>query len=345
VTKPMSPDELRDRAARLPRVSLTEFPTPLHECPRFAEGLGNGVRFFMKRDDLTGLGMGGNKLRKLEFSMAAALGRGCDVIVHGLAGQSNYCRQTVAAANRVGLPCILVLRRDQKTEDPAQGNLLLDHVFGADVRFVDPGRQGEAKTELIAELEGQGRVPYLIGHDDEVLGAVGYSLCMAEMLGQLAAMDVQADFVCVTGQSGTLGGLVLARRLLGFDGQVLGFHPAPQPDATALRTPTALFATEAAALLGLDETFTTEDIHNSADYAGPAYGTPTDACLDAISLLGRTEGLLVGPVYTAKGLAGVIDYVRTGRIPAGSTVVFVHTGGLPEVFTYNAEIMQHLGSA
>jgi len=340
---PMSIDDLRSRAAKLPRVKLAELPTPLQPCPRLSEAVGHGVRLLVKRDDLTGLGCGGNKLRKLEFSLGEAEATGCDVLVHGLAGQSNYCRQAAAAAAKVGIPCILVLRRDHKAEDPAQSNRLLDYVFGAEVRMVgSAAEQRAAKDALMDDLRAQGHKPYRVGPHDEVLGAVGYALCMAEILEQQGALGMSADTVCVTGQSGTQAGLVLGKRLLGFQGEVLGFHPAPRKDDAASHARTAAVATEAAALLGTDEQFTADDVQNTADYGGPAYGTPTAACLDAMALLGRTEGLLVGPVYVAKGLAGVIDFVRTGRIPAGSTVVLVHTGGGVETFAYNAEIMQHL---
>jgi len=339
-----SVEELRRRAGQLPRVSLTELPTPFHECPAFAEGIGGGTRFFIKRDDLTTIGCGGNKLRKLEFSLAEAKASGCDVIVHGLAAQSNYCRQTAAAAAKVGLPCYLVLRKDHKAEDPPQANRLLDYVFGAKVLMVDSDEHAEAKKTLVTELESQGHKPYVIGYHDEVLGAVGYALCMAEIIEQQASSGVSADYVCVTGRSGTQAGLVLGKRLLGFEGRVLGFHPAPTRDDKASREGAARIATDAAALLGMDETFTIEDIHNTSAYGGEAYGAVTDECLDALLLLGRTEGLVAGPVYTAKGLAGVVDFVKTGRIVAGSTIVFVHTGGVPETYAYNAEIARWAGA-
>ena len=345
MTDHWSIEELRDRAAKLPRVSLTQLPTPFQECPRLGEALGRGVRIFMKRDDLTTMGCGGNKMRKLEFSMGEALAAGCDCVVHGLAGQSNYCRQTAAVAARLGLPCHLVLRKDHKAEDPAQGNRLLDYVFGAEVRMVEPSDQADAKAALVEELKAKGHKPYLVGYRDEVLGAVGYALCLAEMLEQQEALGIGADYICVTGRAGTLAGLALGKLLLGFEGEVLGFQPAPVPKGAALVEPTAQMANDAAALLGSDRRVSADDIQNTTAYGGQAYGEPTEACLEAMFLLGRTEGLLVGPVYTAKGLSGVIDFVRTGRIEPGSTVIFVHTGGAPETFAYNAEIAAQLSGA
>ena len=152
----LSIEDLRARAGKLPRVSLTQLPTPLLKCPSLGKHL--GVRLFFKRDDLTTLGCGGNKIRKLEFGIGEALESGCDVIVHGLAGQSNYCRQTAAAAAKCGLKCVLVLQKDHKTDGPPQGNLLLDHVFGAEVRMVgpEPGLQKPAKDALMEELKAAG---------------------------------------------------------------------------------------------------------------------------------------------------------------------------------------------
>jgi len=338
----LSIEELRQRAERLPRVHLTELPTPFQECPRLARALGGKVSLFVKRDDLTTPGFGGNKIRKLEFSMGEVKAKGFDCVVHGLAGQSNYCRATAGVAARLGLPCYLLLRKSYKAEDPAQANRLLDYVFGAHVRMVESHQQRDAKAALVEELKSQGHNPYLIGYHDEVLGAVSYSLCLAEIMEQQARAGVRADYVCVTGRSGTLAGLVLGKRLLGFAMEILGFYPAPMADESELRQHTARIATDAARLLDLEKTFTIDDIHNTSRYGGEAYGVSPDACLDALLLAGRTEGLVLGPVYTAKGMSGVIDFIKTGRIEPGSTVVFVHTGGTPETFAYNQEIMQRL---
>jgi 1-aminocyclopropane-1-carboxylate deaminase/D-cysteine desulfhydrase-like pyridoxal-dependent ACC family enzyme len=349
MAKPMTIQELRERAERLPRVRLTDLPTPLHECPRLAEALGGGGRFFLKRDDLTSLGLGGNKLRKLEFSLGAAKAEGCDVLVHGLAGQSNYCRQAAAAAAKVGMRCTLVLRSDHKAGDPAQSNRLLDYVFGAEVLMVSPdrGEQSRAKESLLDRLRAEGHKPYCIGVRDEVFGAVSYALCLAEILEQSAASGTRPDYVCVSGRNGTTAGLVLGKRLLGFAGAVQAFDVMPADEAASrkLCAATADQATQAASLLGLSETFTADDVPVTPAYAGAAYGVATEAGLDAVLLLGRTEGLVVGPVYTGKGLSGVLDWVRTGRIARGSTVVFIHTGGTPEVFAYNQEIMDRLRQA
>jgi 1-aminocyclopropane-1-carboxylate deaminase/D-cysteine desulfhydrase-like pyridoxal-dependent ACC family enzyme len=345
MNQPITIAELRQRAERLPRIPLCQLPTPLQECPRLSQAVG-GARILLKRDDLISLGMGGNKIRKLEFTLAAAKAEGCDVLLHGLAGQSNYCRQAAAAAAKVGMRCILLLRQDHKADDPPQANRLLDYLFGAEVHMVSADRreQAAAKDALVAKLRSEGHIPYLIGERDEVFGAVGYALCMAEILEQSASAGVKPDIICASGSAGTTAGLALSKRLLGFAGPTQSFDVAPYSAEAGLkvRATTAGFASQAAELLGLKEAFTLDDIPVTNAYSGPAYGTCTDAGLDAVLLLGRTEGLVVGPVYTGKGLSGVVDWIRSGRIAPGSTVVFLHTGGTPETFAYNQEIMARI---
>jgi 1-aminocyclopropane-1-carboxylate deaminase/D-cysteine desulfhydrase-like pyridoxal-dependent ACC family enzyme len=337
--------EFRQRVTRLPRISLTPLPTPLQECPRLAKAVGD-VRIFFKRDDLTAIGMGGNKLRKLEFSLGAAKAEGCDVLVHGLAGQSNYCRQAAAAAAKVGMRCILVLRSSHKSADPAQSNRLLDYIFGAEVHMVsaDRAEQAAVKSALIAKLQAEGHKPYSIDMRDEEFGGVGYALCLAEILEQSAEAGFRPDYVCVSGRGGTTAGLVLGKRLLGYEGKIQAFDVAPADEETDRkgRELTASHAVQAAKMLGLEESFTADDAPVTPAYGGTAYGVTTTAGLDAMLLLGRTEGLLAGPIYTGKGLSGVLDWIRTGRIARGSNVVFIHTGGSPETFAYNQEIMDHI---
>ncbi|MEK7413912.1 MAG: pyridoxal-phosphate dependent enzyme [Planctomycetota bacterium] len=334
--------DLRARAARLPRISLTQLPTPLQECPRFSAAIGGSVRVFMKRDDLILTGFGGNKIRKLEFTMGWVRQQGYDVVVHGLAGQSNYCRQTAAACAVAGIPCHLLLRSDHKAQDPAQGNRLLDYVFGAEVTMLHGRDQAAAKDELVARLTAAGKRPYVIGHDDEVRGAVAYALCLAEIIEQMAALGVTPDCICVTGGAGTSAGLMLGKHMLGFAGEVIGFGPAPAKRDAVRAERIAKIAQDAAALIGSSAIVAAKDIVNTSDFGGPEYGVPTPACLEAIAMLGRTEGLVVGPIYTAKGLAGLISHVRTGRIAAGKNVVFIHTGGSPEIFACNEEVAAYL---
>jgi len=334
--------ELRQHVARLPRFPLTHLPTPLEDSLRLSAALGHKVRLLMKRDDLTSIGLGGNKVRRLEFTIGEALATGCDCIVHGLAGQSNYCRQTAASAARAGLPCYLILRQDHKAEDPPQANRLLDYVFGAHVEMVPPDTQNQGIAALVERLKAAGHKPYCIGSHDEVLGAISYALALAEIIEQSAARGITPDVVAATARVGTLAGLLLGQQLLGFAGRIQAYDIDPRSSLPRWAERAVQMAQDAAALLGATVELSAAQVHNTTDYAGPAYGEASPACLDALLLLGRTEGLLVGPIYAAKGLAGLIDYIRTGRFAAGSTIVFIHTGGITEAFAYNAEIFARL---
>jgi 1-aminocyclopropane-1-carboxylate deaminase/D-cysteine desulfhydrase-like pyridoxal-dependent ACC family enzyme len=336
---------LRDAISRLPRFPLTHLPTPIDDCCNLSKALGGKVRILMKRDDLTTSGLGGNKVRRLEFIMGRALAEGCDCIVHGLAAQSNYCRQTAAAAARAGLECYLILRQDAKCEDPPMANRLMDYVFGAKVEMVPAGGvQTAAIDALVERLKSEGRKPYRIGPADEILGTISYALSMAEILEQTKAMGITPIALAVTAREGTLAGLVLGKCLLGFEGRVQAYDMDPRSTLPRWRQSTCQLVQDTAAVLGASVELSADDIHISGEFSGPAYAEPSAACLDALLLLGRTEGLVAGPVYVAKGLAGFFDDVRKGQFPSGGNVVFVHTGGTPEAFAYNAEIFAHLNA-
>jgi len=329
-------DQLLARLAQLPRFRLAHLPTPLDDCPRLAQELGI-ARLLLKRDDATGLAFGGNKVRKLEFTLGAALAEGCDILVHGLATQSNYCRQAAAAAARAGLRCVLLLRKDHKAGDYPQGNLLLDYLLGATVQFVDPEEQELSKERLCQELRAEGHRPYLIGYQDEVLGAVAYILCVVELEQQLAQMGVTPDWVCITSGHGTQAGLLLGVNTLGLDWRIMGFSFAPVAEVPTEFGIRRIFG-DAADLLGLSVKLDSSEVRNTDAYAGPAYGVVTDACRDAIKLVAQTEGILLDPVYTGKGFAGLVDLAQRRQIGSDEVVVFVHTGGTPALFAYNREV-------
>ncbi len=335
--------ELRRKAAVLPRLSLTRLPTPLQECRNLSAALGGKVRIFIKRDDLITCAFGGNKVRKLEFSFGRIQQEGYDCVVFGLSGQSNYCRQVAGICAMLGLPCHLVLMKDAKTDGPWQGNLLLSHLYGARITMLDASRDPEQPaviSRLVEELKAQGRKPYRIGRQDEVFGAVGYALCLAEILEEMEDMGVVPDRIFLAGGSGTPAGIVLGSRLLGYGGKVTVFGVSHTRTEQKVREIIAAQATDGAALLGLDEKISPEDVDFTQQYVGPGYAVPTPECLEAIALVGRTEGIVAGPVYTGKGLAGLIHRIRSGEVAAGETVVFLHTGGVPELFAYHEEVAQ-----
>ena len=335
-------DTLRAALSRLPRVNLSDLPTPLHECPRFSEALSGGVRVLIKRDDLTGLAFGGNKTRKFDFVMAHAQAQGATVVITGAAAQSNHARQAAAAAARLGMKCALVNRHDHRSQLGIQGNLLLDYVLGADVHLVESGNQNDVKERVAEELRGQGEVPYIIGGPARALGTAAYAGCALEILDQLDALHAKADFICVASGHGTHAGLALGVKALGLPARAQGYSPS-RGDEGRRREGIAAVADETAELLGLSVRLKPEEVENTDAYVGENYGIVTQAGLDAVQLLARTEGILLDPVYTGKAVSGVIDRIRKGEIPAGSTVVYVHTGGMPALFAYAPELIAHGG--
>lgn len=320
--------------ARLPRVRLAHLPTPLEEAPRLARALG-GPRIFVKRDDATGLALGGNKVRKLEFILADALRAGADTILTTGGAQSNHCRMTVAACRRLGLDVHLVLDGGRPAE--VTGSLLADSLMGAAVEFLETDDEDEVAAHLEARREAlaaRGRRPYVVPLGGSVpLGAVGFALGVLEVLEQAAAMDVAFDRIVVaSGSGGTQAGLELGARALRTGARVEGIAIS----ANALRRGprVAELATAGAELLGVDLEVRPEDVAILGGYVGPGYGVLTPAAADAIRLVARTEGLLLDPVYTGKAMAGLVDRIRSGAIGRDETVLFWHTGGVPALFAY-----------
>lgn len=334
--------ELHQRLARLPRVALGTLPTPLEPLPRLSELL--GVRLFIKRDDLTGLALGGNKVRHLEFTLAMALEQGCDVIINGAAVQSNYCRQTAAACAKLGLKCALVLRRDQridpfKTSEP-QGNLLLDYLFGADVRFVDADADMDAEKERLAEeYRAKGHKPFVIKHPD-LGGGFGYLLCLLELVQQCRQMGLKPTHLIHSSSTPTQVGFVVGAKALGLNWRILGISPHHRPDAPDR---IAELSNLVAGRLGLPVRITPDEIGYSLAYVGEGYGIPTKEGMDALVLMARTEGILLDPVYTAKAFAAIVDMARKGKLTKEHTVIFVHTGGVPALFAYQPTVLKALG--
>jgi 1-aminocyclopropane-1-carboxylate deaminase/D-cysteine desulfhydrase-like pyridoxal-dependent ACC family enzyme len=336
----LTTDELRRRAVGLPRVELAHLPTPLEEAPRFAERVGP-VRVFLKRDDCTGLLLGGNKARHNEFILGDALHRGCDVVVWGAGVQSNNCRQTAAACARLGLECRLYLSTGG-WPTAVQGNLLLDYLVGAKVEFVDAAIGPPLDALLRAKAEAaraEGRKPFAWDRDRLMpLAAVSYTLALAEAVDDLASLGLTPDAVYVSSASATGAGVTLGAAALGLRCAVRIIAPMGWPWDT--RADIAATANKAARLLGLPHELGRDDIDCTDAYIGPAYGVPSPAGQAALRLLAGTEGVLLDPVYSAKAMAALIEDARTGRLAAGATVLFIHTGGQPAVFAYADEMMK-----
>ena len=327
--------------ARLPRVRLAVLPTPLEECPHLSAALG-GPRILIKRDDLTGLAFGGNKTRQFEYVLGQACAEGADVLLATSSVDSNLCRQTAAAASKLGMRAILLLRG----KEPAvrQGNLFLDYLLGADVRFVDTNDLSvadEMVAETAAELRRQGHKPFIVNRGWLLgpRGVAAYANCALELADQMRVQGVVPDYIYLVCGSTTQAGLMLGLKWLGILPQVVGINLELRRPPHELIVP---IARETANLLGIDAALLPEEVNGLDDYIGPGYGILTQEVVAAIRLLARTEGILVDPVYTGKALSGLIGDIKRQRVKPGQTVVFLHTGGTPALFAHAQQLMSHV---
>lgn len=323
--------------SRFPRVSLAHLPTPLEFLPRLTEHLG-GPNVFVKRDDCTGLGTGGNKTRKLEFLMADALERKATVVITQGAVQSNHARQTAAAACKLGMKTELVFeKRVSDATEPylESGNVFLDRLFGANIRNVEKGTDMDAAmSELADELREQGETPYVIpGGGSNPIGALGYVGCALELIAQANDRGLEIDHIVhATGSAGTQAGLVVGSKGSSSGIPVFGIGVNAAKDVQEEKV--YKLAAETADFIGAPGVVERGDIVANCDYVGDGYGVPTKAMNDAVLLLARLEGLLFDPVYSGKGLAGLIDLIGKGQFGAAKNLVFVHTGGSAGLFAY-----------
>ncbi len=312
----------------LPRLKFAHLPTPIEVMPRLSEIL-CGPRLLVKRDDQTGLAFGGNKTRKLEFLVADAQSQGAQTLITAGAIQSNHCRQTSAAAAHFGFKCILVLTGD--APEQVSGNLLLDHLFGAEIIWTEKSQREAMLQQTFDQALGQGHKPYLVPYGgSNPVGALGYAFAMQELIQQMKDLGGLGWIVFASSSGGTQAGLVLGARLFGFDGKVLGISVDEPRDVLQERV--AKLATETSERIGERIAFSPEDVLVNADYCAAGYGALTDAEREAIQLFARYEGLLLDPVYTGRAAAGMIDLIRKGFFKKDETVLFWHTGGQPALF-------------
>lgn len=328
---------LRRSLSAFPRISLGHLPTPLEPMDRLSEALG-GPRLWVKRDDCTGLSSGGNKTRKLEYLMAEAQQQKATCIITQGATQSNHARQTAAASARLGLACHILLEDrtgSTQTEYNYNGNVLLDQLHGATIAKRSGGADMAAEMISLAEqLSAKGEQPYIIpGGGSNTTGALGYVNCAAELTEQAAQTDLKIDaLVHATGSSGTQGGLVTGLCALQSDIHLLGIGVrAPQEKQEQMVHDLANSTMDR---LGMGLVVPRESVRANCDYVGPGYGLPTDGMRAAVSMLARLEGLLFDPVYSGKGLDGLIDLIKKGYFDNMNNVVFLHTGGSAALFGY-----------
>ena len=337
----LSAEGLAARLAQLPRVRLAHLPTPLEKMERLTAHLAGdrgGPALWIKRDDCTGLGLGGNKVRKLEFLLADGMAKGADTVVSGGVIQSNHARQTAAAAAKLGLGCHLALMTgrvpDVDADYDATGNILLDRLFGARCTLFDWKSDRNAVIGgLMDELGRQGKRPYMVPYGgSSALGACGFAAAAVELARQIATMGCRVTHVVhASGSAGTQAGLAVGLSAVAPAIELIGIDIDAEP--ARVRGDVDRVAGETAKLLGVAPP---PPVTVVAGYAGPGYGIPTQAMVEAVRLGARLEGLVLDPVYSGKGFAGLLDLVRQGRFARSDQVLFWHTGGAPGLFAYRS---------
>ena len=353
---PYTIDDVIGRVERFPRVDLIHRPTPLRKLARLSARLG-GPEIYVKRDDLTGLAFGGNKSRKLEFIVRDMLEKKADVVITWAGVQSNWCMQTAAAAKTFGLKPVLVLFKQPDQPATADGNVLLDVILGADIRFVqaDKGKVIKAPQamdvlqEIGREMQGKGHTPYLVpvggslvrGDMTVPLGAVSYVAAFAEILEQMRAGGVEPDYIVhASGSGGTQAGLLVGARALTAGCRVLGVSVSDPKGPFSDDVLEIARGADAALGLGLD--VLPGDVVVFDEYIGEGYAQVDRTVAETIRLVFQTEGIVLDPVYTAKAMIGLIDLVKTGFFNPTDKVVFVHTGGTPALFPHREKIFGYL---
>jgi L-cysteate sulfo-lyase len=325
--------------SRFPRVFLAHLPTPLERLDRLSRELG-GPTIWIKRDDCTGLSTGGNKTRKLEFLMAEAQAMGADTVMTQGATQSNHARQTAAFAAKLGMGCHILLEDRTGSNDPNynhNGNVLLDHLHGATTEKRPGGVDMQAEMETLADqMRKDGRKVYVIpGGGSNPTGALGYVNCAFELLGQANDRGVVIDhLVTATGSAGTQAGLIVGLKALNAGIPLLGFGvraPKAKQEENVFN-----LAVRTAEKLGCPGVVQRGDVVANTDYVGAGYGVPRADTLEAIRMFAELEGILLDPVYSGKGAAGLIDYCRKGLFKKGENIVFLHTGGSAALFGYDS---------
>lgn len=324
--------------ARFPRLSLGHFPTPLEALPNLSAYLG-GPTIYIKRDDATGLATGGNKTRKLEFLLADAQQQGADIIITQGATQSNHVRQTIAAAATLGLKTKVFLEKrveDYGEDYQRSGNVLLDHLLGGEIIDHLPAGTDmqQAMETLAASLRKEGSNPYVIpGGGSSPVGALGYVACAEELLFQSSQQRLRIDHIVhATGSTGTQAGLVAGLAATHSQIPLLGIS-VRAPKEKQEENVYAL-AQRTWQLLGVPGELPRSTVQVNGDYVGKGYGIPTEGTLEALRLLAQLEGILLDPVYSGKGMAGLIDLIRQGHFRADENIVFIHTGGSAGLFGY-----------
>ncbi len=307
----------------LPRIKIAHLPTPLEQLPHLSVTLG-GPNIFVKRDDLTGLALGGNKTRKLEFLIAEAQANGARTLITAGAVQSNHCRQTAAAAARYGFACILILTGDAPSLK--EGNTLLDHLMGAELIWTLKDKRDQVLQSTFESCWENGRRPYLIPYGgSNATGVAAYAYAMQELLTQHDPVDW---VVLASSSGGTQAGLLIGASMCGWHGKILGIS-VDEPESILMGRIQTLVDAGIRKMNLPPESF---PIYINSNYIGQGYGVMGQAEKKAIQLFAQQEGLILDPVYTGRAAAGLIDLIDQGYFKKDDTVVFWHTGGIPALF-------------
>jgi len=322
---------------RARKLSFAGFPTPLQKMPRLSRVLG-GPRLFVKRDDVTDLAFGGNKARKLEFLFADAKNKGADLVISMGAVQSNCACMVAVAARRLGMKPVLVLVG--KEPDVYDGNLLLDKLLSAEIKFVEGygPHVEDLMNSLAEEFRTKGHKPYIIPVGASVpLTVSGYALAMEELVNQFREIEETIDYVvCACGTGGTQAGLIFGAKLLDVTAKILGASVfASRADASKT---IAQLVNGSAELLDVDLSIVPEEVSVFDEYIKEGYGVLNNEVTEALKLVAETEGIFLDPVYTGKAMVALIDLIKKGYFKKDDNVVFFHTGGLPALFLYRNEL-------
>lgn len=317
------------------RLTLAHLPTPIEALPHLTHYL-NGAQLFIKRDDLTGLGIGGNKTRKLEYLAADALAKGAKTLISTGAVQSNHCRQVAATAAKLGLGCQLILTGAEPAE--AQGNLLLDNLFGAQLFYTTKANRDQELQMRFAQAKQDGLKPYLIPYGgSNPIGALGYLNAMHE----LSEQNLQPDWIVFASSSGgTQAGLILGAHITGFKGKILGI--SIEHDRAHFSAQISDLVNQTAESLGYDWSVTPQEVLINDAYCQAGYGVLTSAEIEAVRMFASKQGILLDPVYTGRAAAGLIDLIRNNFFKPEENILFWHTGGTPALFAepYSQGLMQ-----
>ena len=326
-----------------PRLKLAKLPTPLDRAKNLGESLGN-LDLWIKRDDLTGFGFGGNKVRSLEYLAAEAMKKNSNILITGGSHGSNHVRTTMAVAAHLGLKGVAVLSGTQPSK--ANGNLLLDQLLNAKLIFTGDENRSNIDDYIAEEAErlrGKGESPYMIRRGGvSFLGCIGYVLAAVEICSQLQNLNLKPNILlCATGCGVTQAGLLVGFKLMGLNCQIYGITVSRTRDECIAHIEQLVKETEDA--LGLGSRVTSDDIFVFDEYIGEGYSVPTSEGIEAIRLVAKTEGFFLDPIYTGKAMAGLTDLVKKGLIGLDKTVIFLHTGGTPSIFS-NSTIISNPNS-